>query len=528
MMQLPKASPASSSTLPPAQTTSATGDLPITAGPGDLSRTASAGSRTGNLLASNIPRLSLPDLPLEMLEEIFLRCRHADAFALALTCRTTASVYQSLSQKGAVGWRFFEKGCLTLINKDHLDDAERTTLAHYYQVILSRLFMQTISDADLKKTTALAEKFFTHLSFIKIKELLGSVFNRVVSRHPQPITDFFDKLLSRQSWPNLLQPIFKKLADINLHLCITLMAISSLPRPRGVCFPFPANYRFLLDKFPPEQRTQVEQFLDHLRQTQDNTAIQGAVDLGFLQIIPTFLKDNPRCIDILDKDGWAALMHASQQGRLDAVHLLLELGAKVNLQNKRGVTALMVAGGNGRLDIVSLLLKLGAEVNLQNKNGWTVLMYASNNGHLDIVRLLLDHRAEVNLQDENGWTALMFASHKGHLDIVCLLLEQHAGVNLQDENGWAALMFASHNGHLDIARLLLKQGADVNHQCKEKGNTPLIYATMRGNLEMVRALLEQGAVTAIKNKSGNDALSLAQQYQYTHIAVLLQRYYPTF
>jgi ankyrin repeat protein len=510
-MQLPKTSHASSSTSPLTQThlltPSAPSDLPITAGSGDLSITAGTGNRTATLLANDIPHLL--SLPPEVLWGIFLECTHADALALARTCSTTASAYLSFNQQGAIGWRLFENECLVLINKDHLDDAEKTTLAHYYQMVLSRLFTQTISDADLKKTAALAEKFFKHLSFMKITELLGGVFNRVVSRHPQPIIGyFFDKLLSRQSWPNVLQPIFKKLADINLHLCITLMAISPLPWPRGARFPFPANYRFLLDKFPLEQRTRVEQFLDHLRQTQGNTAIQCAIDLEFLEIIPPFLKDNPHCIDILDKGGWTALMHANKKGCLDTVHLLLKLGAKMNLQNKNGWTALMIASQQGHLDTVRLLLKHSAELNRQSKDGWTALMIASQNGHLDMVRLLLKHSAEVNRQDEDGWTALTYASSKGHLDIVRLLLKHGAEVDLQDKDGWTALMLASKKNHLDTVHLLLAHKAEVNRQ-NENDWTALMLASQQGHLDTVCLLLEYKAEVNRQSKRGTNALMAA-------------------
>jgi serine/threonine-protein phosphatase 6 regulatory ankyrin repeat subunit B len=43
-------------------------------------------------------------------------------------------------------------------------------------------------------------------------------------------------------------------------------------------------------------------------------------------------------IDIPHREGWTALMIASQEGRTDAVRLLLEAGADVHLTTEQGGT----------------------------------------------------------------------------------------------------------------------------------------------------------------------------------------------
>lgn len=49
-------------------------------------------------------------------------------------------------------------------------------------------------------------------------------------------------------------------------------------------------------------------------------------------------------------------MLAVSHGNLDMVHMLLNAGADINIQDADGSTALMCAAEHGRIDIVKLLL----------------------------------------------------------------------------------------------------------------------------------------------------------------------------
>ena len=62
---------------------------------------------------------------------------------------------------------------------------------------------------------------------------------------------------------------------------------------------------------------------------------------------------------------------------LEAVHLLVELGADVNAVNEAGDTALHGAAWRERADsIVQFLVDRGADVNAKNHRGWTPLVIA--------------------------------------------------------------------------------------------------------------------------------------------------------
>ena len=107
-------------------------------------------------------------------------------------------------------------------------------------------------------------------------------------------------------------------------------------------------------------------------------------------------------IDLQDKEGWSALMLATQTGSIMKARWLMKKGASLNLRNTEGLTALMVASKNGCSEIAEIMLNYGAEVDSVDNSGISSLMLASEYGFSTLVNMLLEHKAEVDLQDKGG------------------------------------------------------------------------------------------------------------------------------
>ena len=119
---------------------------------------------------------------------------------------------------------------------------------------------------------------------------------------------------------------------------------------------------------------------------------------------------------------------AADLGDVETMRALLAAGADPHLQTEDGSSPLMVAAGLGHtgdarqrgwtasrgLEAVRLLVELGADVNAANEAGFTALHGTAYSGANEIVRYLVAHGANVNAQDFRGRTAYRIAQgHKG-------------------------------------------------------------------------------------------------------------------
>ena len=156
------------------------------------------------------------------------------------------------------------------------------------------------------------------------------------------------------------------------------------------------------------------------------------------------------------------LDHASYQGAVDLVRLLLDHGADVNAQGKKTKnTPLHCASMTGKADVVRVLLQQGAEVNARNTNNSTPLHEASARGHVESSRVLLEYGADVAAQNFGNRTPLHFASRGGYLDLAKLLLQYNADVHALDDQGQTPFHDASEREHQGVAQLLLKHEAEA-------------------------------------------------------------------
>lgn len=121
-----------------------------------------------------------------------------------------------------------------------------------------------------------------------------------------------------------------------------------------------------------------------------------------------------------------ALARAGGDGDIAGIRGLLLAGANPNSHAGDAFQPLHIAAENGRTEAVRVLLDAGADVDIRDATwGWTPLMLASNRGNTDLVRLLLARGADVTLQGSDG-TALHLAEVKHRDEVVRILREAGA------------------------------------------------------------------------------------------------------
>lgn len=148
-----------------------------------------------------------------------------------------------------------------------------------------------------------------------------------------------------------------------------------------------------------------------------------------------------------DEHGTTALTIAAYQGHVEAVRLLLDRGAEVDLPNEFGSRPLFVAATNAKVRVISMLLNAGASLTVEADGGLTPFMKAAKSTP-ETVRAFLKHGVDVNAVSSKGYTALQCAAINDLYGpiIIPLLLDAGADPAYRDSQGRTAKDLALERG----------------------------------------------------------------------------------
>ena len=162
----------------------------------------------------------------------------------------------------------------------------------------------------------------------------------------------------------------------------------------------------------------------------------GEYPTGSVALMAVLLEYGADVNAVAHADGATPLHYAVHFKEPDAVTLLLEHGAAVNVRNAQGDTALARSVSNG--DAVAVLLEWGADVNIAGANGWTPLHRTVVHGSWNVANtltLLLQYGAEVEARDLSGRTPLHLAARWNQPEAATTLLEHGADTQALDGDG---------------------------------------------------------------------------------------------
>jgi ankyrin repeat protein len=282
---------------------------------------------------------------------------------------------------------------------------------------------------------------------------------------------------------------------------------------------------------------------------------------GSAAMIERLLKAGEDANAAVSEAGDTPLMLAARTGKVDALQVLVDGGAKINLTNPRGQTALMWAASEKNSAAVKFLVDHGADVNAKTHplppprkldlifsaptpaGGMTALLFAARQNDLASVKALLDGGADINLTSADGSTALLVAIINEHNELAEYLLDKGANPNLADDKGRAPLYAAIDMRNLEwstrpappekdkvdslhLINALLAHGADVNARLTKKlplrgqpsfdgrwanqaGATPFWRAAQSDDVTVMRLLLEHKADPAIASADHTTPLMVA-------------------
>jgi ankyrin repeat protein len=256
-------------------------------------------------------------------------------------------------------------------------------------------------------------------------------------------------------------------------------------------------------------------------------------------------------------------MTAARAGNLDAVRVLLDLGADVNArENYKGQTALMWAAAERHPAVVRLLLERGADWKARSsdketrlprlsaassvtplaRGGFPALLYTAREGDVESAQAMLDKGVDINYGDVDNTTALTVSILNKQYSFAKFLIDRGANPNIADAAGrtplyaivdirnedWTALPLRKTEDALpsiEVLKALLARKAEVNITLNRPlpgksgmdggdttlgaGTTPLMRAARSGDAAAMRLLLEAGADPKLATRDGNNVLMLA-------------------
>jgi ankyrin repeat protein len=240
----------------------------------------------------------------------------------------------------------------------------------------------------------------------------------------------------------------------------------------------------------------------------------GTDDNGAAALLHAVQCNHPECVLFIHVDantaspgGRRPLIEASRLADVRLSRILLDHGGDPNLgDDVRTNTAMTHAARHGRREAVLLLLERGAHVNLQINGSSTALISAAFNGHLEVMNDLFEAGADPDLVDGDGRSPLFAALVGSHPEAAEMLLARGADVTLSEvpfRGGRRTVMtLATRGGYSNIAKRILDKVSQAYDECFQEKfinarssrssdrRTALMVACMEGSESVVQALMQ--------------------------------------
>lgn len=229
-----------------------------------------------------------------------------------------------------------------------------------------------------------------------------------------------------------------------------------------------------------------------------------------LEMLAEVLRAVPTLVGSRDNRGRTPLHWAARMGRSDAIALLVDHGARVDVADHEGRTALHDACAQGHGETAALLLSAGASVDEPDRLGVTGLMLAAREGHAGVIDVLMDHGADPGAIDDFGWSGVHHAADRGRIACIRVLHDHGADVGAEDVGGTRPVHLACRGGFVGTFDELVRMGVDVASP-NAAGSTPMHEAAQSGDDLIVERLVRRGVPIDARNVAGRTARDIARR-----------------
>jgi ankyrin repeat protein len=222
------------------------------------------------------------------------------------------------------------------------------------------------------------------------------------------------------------------------------------------------------------------------------TPLHWAASKGHLGVVRMLIKYGADIHIRTNRGRTPLFLVAMNNGNTSIAKLLIDAGADVNSAENSGATPLSYAPFRGFNEIIDLLLDHGARVEVDTDLWFEVFHRACAIGHNRLAQLMISEGLDVSKKNEDGRLPLHSAAEGGASKLIDFLIERGNAIDSKDYCGNTPLHLAAQSGHRDVVQRLVHLGADINVK-NMMGETPYNLATKKKKHEIIVLLSEKGA-----------------------------------
>jgi len=221
--------------------------------------------------------------------------------------------------------------------------------------------------------------------------------------------------------------------------------------------------------------------------TQFTMAAQKGSDVS---LVKDFIRRFPKHIDAQDRYEQTALMRAAryEDSGFEALKLLIENGADINLKCGKNWTALMPAIIEGSPKCGKLLIDNGLDLNRKRAGEKNFLMTAVNFSNIEVLEILINKGMDPFEKDDNGHDAFYYAESCSSKDIKEIMIELYESRNIKiDEDLYTLIESQDINAVREYFDEAFYEGKKI-----ELSSRYLTPAIINEDVSMARLLLTRG------------------------------------
>ena len=230
--------------------------------------------------------------------------------------------------------------------------------------------------------------------------------------------------------------------------------------------------------------------------------------MGLAKVASLLLKEVPD-IDAVDDSGKTALQVAMERGFENAVEILVNSGASVDLGSMHGQNVFLLIVENDWMQVADIVAaKVRRTTSKEtSQNGVVIagieLILAAYDGNDSAIEKLLesDQSEDSKLAEDILIMALLIAVERQKVETVQTLLDSGVNIDCQDNMGQTALHRATRRESAEIVEILLRKGAQVDLK-NDEGRTPWSANIRSKNKSVLNMLLQAGADSNTKAHQG--------------------------